>query len=371
VKRVLVAALSAVLLLVTPSVASAHRHPRDTPADRAAAAVQVLANSYDPTTGIWPTSWWNSAVALTTVEDYQARTGDTQYEWMINNTYQLDKGSFPAGTRSSDPILGDFESRAIDDTEWWGLAWVRAYDVTGDQTYLDEAVTIANYVDGYWDDTCGGGVWWDAERTYKNAVTNGLWIRLTAELHNRIADDTEWLDRAQTAWNWYTASGLINSSNLVNDGLDTSTCTNNGQTVWSYNQGLAIGGAVELYRATGDASVLATAEALADAGTSNAALVTNGILTESCDTLTASCDDNQKQFKGVFMRYLMDLSDVTGSYQSFVQTQADTIWSQDRDASNNLGERWSGTTSTDYPNVFDWRTQASALSALIAAVPAS
>ena len=55
------------------------------------------------------------------------------------------------------------------------------------QRYLNEAVTIANYVNGLWDTgTCGGGVWWNRERTYKNAVTNGLYMRLTASLHNRL-----------------------------------------------------------------------------------------------------------------------------------------------------------------------------------------
>ena len=362
-------ALCAATLVPAAASAAPPRHHHDRIAD-AGTAADVLMSDYDTATGWWPSSWWNSAVALTTVEDYELRTGDARYRWVIDNTYQLNKGPFAAGERSTDPIEGDFISRAIDDTEWWGLAWIRAYDVTGDATYLNEAVTIANYVNGYWDtSTCGGGVWWDRERTYKNAVTNGLYIRLTAELHNRIPGDTAWLGRATTAWHWFLNSGMINSSNLVNDGL-TDGCGNNGQTVWSYNQGLAIGAGVEIWRATGDSDALATARRLADAGTSDPALVTDGVLTESCDAADASCDDNQKQFKGVFMRYLTDLADATGdaTYRTFAVTQADSIWTRDRTAENRLGERWSGLTSADHPNVFDWRTQASALSGLLAAI---
>jgi len=49
-------------------------------------------------------------------------------------------------------------------------------------------------VHGFWDTrSCGGLVWWDWERTYKNAVTIGLYIRLTAALHNRLPGDTSWL----------------------------------------------------------------------------------------------------------------------------------------------------------------------------------
>ena len=100
--------------------------------------------------------------------------------------------------------------------------------LTGNPKYLDMAVTIANYVNGYWDtSTCGGGVWWNAERTYKNAVTNGLWIRLTAELHNRIRGDKVWLARSRTAWAWFTGSGMINANGLVNDGL-TDACDIDG-----------------------------------------------------------------------------------------------------------------------------------------------
>ncbi len=375
VRAVLVGVVACLVVLLTATAGSASdRGGVTTGASavaRARVAADVLMDSYDPVKAWWPSSWWNSAVALQTVGDYMQRTGDRRYVPELNNTFEKDKGVFPPGVLSGDPLLGNFTSRAIDDSEWWGLTWVEAYDVTGNHKYLDMAVKIAGYVEGYWDpSTCGGGVWWNAEKTYKNAVTNGLYVRLTAELHNRIHGDKTWLNRSQTAWSWFTHSGMINSAGLVNDGLD-GNCQNNGQTVYSYNQGLAIGAGLELWRANHDPRVLATARHLADAAIGAPELVSGGILTESCDVVGKTCDDNGKQFKGVFMRYLMDAADTTHDrrYQAFVDNQATSVWSNDRDAAGRLGERWSGTESADSPNVRDWRTQASALSALIAAIP--
>lgn len=366
---------AAALVPVAPARAhtSTPRTDGPTAVARARVAADVLMNSYDPDKAWFPSSWWNSAVALQTIGDYMQRTGDRRYLGQLDNTFEKDKGTFPAGVLSGDPLLGNFTSRAIDDSEWWGLTWLQAYDLTHNPKYLDMAVTIADYVYGYWDPgTCGGGVWWNAERTYKNAVTNGLWIRLTAELHNRIRGDHVWLARSRTAWAWFTGSGMINDDGLVNDGL-TDACTNNGQPVWSYNQGLAIGAGLELWRATHDPSILATVHRLADAAIGPDGLVTDGVLTERCDALDQSCDDNGKQFKGIFMRYWTDLVDTTHDpkYAAFLDAQADTIWNDDRDVAGRLGTRWSGATSDDHPNVFDWRTQASALSALIGAVPSA
>jgi len=335
--------------------------------DRAAAAADALMWGYRPDTAWWPSSWWNSAVAVTTLMDWMKRTGRADHRWIVDRTFTVNKVAFPAGARSSDPIEGDFISRAIDDAGWWGLAWLRAYDLTGDVKYRNEAVIIAGYVQNYWDpSTCGGGVWSDRERTYKNAVTIGLYVRLAASLHNRIPGDTTWLNRAVTGWNWFTASGMINAAGLVNDGIVSSSCANNNGTVFTYNQGLAIGAGAEVYRATGSAAALATARRLADAATAdNSVLTRSGILTESCDLADRVCDDNGKQFKGIFLRYLGDLADLTGqaSYRAYARTQADSVWARDRDSLNRLGQRWAGTT----PNVRDWRTQASALSALLAA----
>ena len=361
-------ALIAVAFALAP-VAAARASQSTPPTDgsttvaRARVAADVLMASYDPDKAWFPSSWWNSAVALNTVIDYLRKSGSTRYTWVVNQTYTVNRVAFPAGVRSTDTVEGHFISRATDDAEWWGLAWIAAYDLTHDTKYLNEAVTIANYVNTQWDtSTCGGGVWWSREHTYKNAITNGLYIRLTAALHNRISGDTGWLSRATTAWNWFAASGMINSANLVNDGL-TGGCGNNGQTVWSYNQGLAIGGALELWKATGNSALLTRARQLADAGTTAPQLVQGGILTEACDSPSASCDDNAKQFKGIFIRYLGELSSATGgAYGGFITTQANSVWNADRDSLNRLGARWSGQS----PNVRDWRTQASALSALIA-----
>ncbi|SFS13835.1 Glycosyl hydrolase family 76 [Dyella sp. OK004] len=377
VQTLLAVASLIALAVVFPSTAAEQAYPTSPRADgstavaRARVAADVLMSSYDPGKAWFPSSWWNSAVSLQTIGDYMQRTGDGRYLGPLDNTFEKDKGVFPAGVLSGDPLLGNFTSRAIDDSEWWGLTWLQAYDLTRNPKYLDMAVTIANYVNGYWDtSTCGGGVWWNAERTYKNAVTNGLWIRLTAELHNRIPGDQLWLARSSTAWEWLQSSGMINANGLVNDGL-TDTCTNNGQTVWSYNQGLAIGGGLELWRATGDPRILASVRRLADAAIGPNALVTNGILTETCDATDQTCDDNGKQFKGIFMRYWTDLVDTTHDrrYAAFLDQQAESIWENDRDAAGRLGTRWSGATSNEHPNVFDWRTQASALSALIGDVP--
>lgn len=332
---------------------------------RARGAADALMASYQTNEGWWRSSWWNSAVALTSVVDFARATGTHDYDWAVARTFDQNKGVFPAGGRSSDPVEGHFISRAVDDAAWWGVAWVAAYDLTHERRYLDEAVTITDYVRGFWDtNTCGGGVWWNRERTYKNAVTSGLYLWLTSALHQRLTGDTVWGARAVTAGDWYLGSGLINSSGLVNDGL-TSGCANNGQTVWSYNQGLAIGGFTELWRSTGSSRYLDAAKRLADAALSSAALTRDGVLTESCDVGGASCDDNQKQFKGVFVRHLADLAAATGSsaYRAYLVRQADSVWARDRDPLNRLGQRWAGGS----PNQADWRTQASALAALTAA----
>lgn len=339
---------------------------------RARAAAEVLLLDYDEEKAWFPSSWWNSAVALQTLGDYMLRSGDRRFLTQLDHTFERNKGPFPAGELSGDEIYGNFCSRAIDDSGWWALTWMCAYDLTVEQKYLDMAVTIGEFMHDFWDTgRCGGGIWWDEERTYKNAVTNGQWVRLTAQLHNRLDGDRLWLERAREAWDWYVASPMINADGLLNDGL-TEGCENNRDHVYTYNQGLAIGASLEMFRATGEQEMLEKARYFAEAALREGALVEDGILVEWTDALGETTNDNHKQFKGIFARYLMDLADTTGEdrWREAVARQASSIWERDRTLEGRHGVRWSGATSADSPNVADWRTQASALSALIADVPA-
>src|SRR5690242_19849484 len=139
---------------------------------------------------------------------------------------------------------------------------VRMYDLTRDRRYLDIAKTDEAYIRQYWDSTCGGGVWWDLPgQTYKNAISNELYLKLAASLHNRIHGDTLYLSHARQECQWFEHTGMINGQHLINDGLQTQSgsCASNGGTTWTYNQGVILGGLTELYHATGDRKLLVTA----------------------------------------------------------------------------------------------------------------
>lgn len=53
----------------------------------------------------------------------------------------------------------NFTSNSIDDSLWWGLAWIRAFDLTGDHKYLEMSAFIADYIYQFHDDICGGGIY--------------------------------------------------------------------------------------------------------------------------------------------------------------------------------------------------------------------
>lgn len=294
-----------------------------------AAGATALMQYYGYNSGNWSSGWWTSANALTAMIDYMARSGNPGYGYVIAQTFNLQKNAQG----------GNFTNSYIDDTGWWGLAWLRAYDYTGNSTYLQMAKTDADYMSRYWDGTCGGGVWWSTAKTYKNAIPNELYLKLNAALHNRIAGDTTYLSRAQTEWTWFKGSGMINSSNLINDGL-TSACANNGQTTWTYNQGVILDGLAELSRAVGDSSLLGTAETIANAAISN--LTVNGILTEP--NAGSACGGDGRAFKGIFVRNLYEMARTAGitAYNGFITTQANSITAHDADPDSQFGCMWAG-----------------------------
>jgi predicted alpha-1,6-mannanase (GH76 family) len=318
---------------------------------RAAAAIRALQRWYDPGTGLWHgTGWWNAANALTSVIRYTKLTGDGSHSAVIGTT-------FTAARRQH----AGFINRFYDDNGWWALAWVAAYDLTRDARYLDTARAIFARNTAGWDDTCGGGVWWNTDKRYKNAITSELFVTLAALLHQRTPGDTGYRTWAQRAWDWFGSSGLIGAGGLVNDGL-TSSCQNNGGITWTYNQGVILGGLGALFEITGDRGYLEHGESIANAVLARL-IPSRGILVEPCETAAGGCNGDQTQFKGVFVRYLYDfwLRARQPAYRTFILANADSIWANNRSA-DQLGLRWTGPFDRA-----DASRQSSALDALTAA----
>jgi len=149
------------------------------------------------------------------------------------------------------------------------------------------------------------------------------------------------LRSAVAAFGFGNVRTLLNSGNLVNDGVNLSTCKNNGDVTWTYNQGALIGALVELNRLTGDATALATARRIGDAMTSSGYLSPNGILREPNEP--DACGGDGVSFKGAAIRGLGVLNSATGgAYNAYLQRNADSAYANDRDSLDSYGSHWAG-----------------------------
>jgi predicted alpha-1,6-mannanase (GH76 family) len=325
--------------------------PSDDYLAHAGEAMAVLQRWYRRSTGLWQTAgWWNAANLLTTTIDYATVAGSAAWHDMIATTFERNR------LRYRSNFCNDY----YDDAGWWALAWLRAWDLTGQDRYLDTARTIFADLTEAWDDTCGGGVWWSRERGYKNAIANELFLAVAVGLHLRLPPEagvTEHLDWAKRSWDWFVASGMRNDQGLINDGL--RDCVNNGLTTWTYNQGVILGALVALREATGDTALLRHADDIADAAITTL-IDANGVLTDP----TPRPDQDQVQFKGVFTRNLGTLYQATGHdrHARFLRHNADAILTHARDSAGRLAFTWSGP-----PTHITAATHGSALDTLIAA----
>ncbi|RAK95203.1 putative glycosyl hydrolase [Aspergillus ibericus CBS 121593] len=338
----------------------------------AKAGVSTLQQWYNQTTGLWDTTgWWNSANCLTVLGDLTAQDSS-----MVNASAAIFNNTFlraPASTlgqavwktNSSKPATTLIETKGFineyyDDEAWWALGWIQAYDLTHDERFLDTAADIFDDMTSGWNATCGG-VWWDKSHTQNGAIENELFLSVAAHLGRRIPSKMAYYrDWAMKEWTWFWNSGLINGGYTINNGLDLTTCQNDNGTVWSYNQGVILGGLVELSKLVNDTSYVATAQKIADAAI-EALSDSNGVLTESCEP---DCTGDAPQFKGVFMRNLQALYQARPEdrIKQFLETNANSIWQNDRGDDSELGSVWSGPFSSA-----DATTQSSACDALVAA----
>ncbi|KAL6049772.1 Mannan endo-1,6-alpha-mannosidase, partial [Balamuthia mandrillaris] len=269
---------------------------------------------------------------------------------------------------------------------------------TSRSPYLQRAMDIFSHMaKNAWDEKqCKGGAWWSKANKYKNAITNELFLSIAARLHLALGDSASAvrfpldlmlspveqqrkeakegrktkqlttmtqkpvhtaLGWAQKSWWWLERSGMINAeTGLINDGLlEDGSCKTNLGITWTYNQGVILSGLADLYEATKDKNYIKQATKLVQAVMKH--LVHDNteakVLREPCENHPVlTCDKDQRQFKGIFVRHLRYLMDVAAEFRvldsrneaalrEFLEGNAESVWSHARDERNNrFGLEW-------------------------------
>ena len=334
--------------------ASAPGHKHETHHSRARAAIKALLEYYNPTTGLFETTgWWNAANVLTVLADFSASSPTLDSSLLPLFAKIFEQAQIPPSGSAS--FLNDF----YDDEGWWALAWLRVYDRTKEQKYLQMAAGIFEDMILGWGGPCGG-LWWNKSKEYTGAIENELLLAVAAQLANRAENKGYYIQWALKQWAWFQGTGMINADFNVNNGIDATTCKNDGQTVWTYNQGVILGALVELDIAAPDPSYLEMAERIALAAIRKLT-DEEGILHEPGEPNLGA---DGPQFKGILVRGLQVLQAARprDAFGDFIERNAESVW-RNRGEGDRMGVCWSSPTKEATA-----ATQSSACDALVAAL---
>ena len=276
--------------------------------------------------------WWNAANIMEAIVDYNRVSGVDMSD-MCRQIYHANRHR----------MQGSFRNWAYDDSGWWAMAWLKAYDQYQNRAYLKTAEKIFAYMLKHgWDDRCNGGMNWMRDHPYKNAITNELFILLAARLATRQTDTarrTYYLNWSIKCYNWLAQSGMLNAHHLYNDGLDNSCKNNNGNT-WTYNQGVILAAEKELYTLTGNRQYLSSAHQTALACMHHE-IDADSILT---DKLGKDAGLDCPQFKGIFIRELAELNTALKdpTIKQFIMHNADVAWDKAQNTDHLFDFKWQG-----------------------------
>lgn len=183
--------------------------------------------------------FWRCAEEIEMVEDAYNRSGNPIYRRMIDALYRgfvRVNGADWMGNHYNDDLM------------WITIACLRAYRITGNVAYYDQAKRVFDNVwDRAYDDSLGGGLWWSTDNRSKNACVNGP-AAIAAMLLYRCGAGEDYLEKARAVFFW-EVNTLYRPDGVIADNISARGRVNGGAT--TYNQGTFIGAADLLEQATG------------------------------------------------------------------------------------------------------------------------
>ena len=260
--------------------------------------------------------YWPQAHALDVILDAFNRSGNQSYLSYVNQWY------IGVRQKNGNKFTNDF----FDDMGWNALAMLRAYDATSDMKFRNAVTDVWTTIKSGWSTSGGGGIQWSTGTPYfKNTPTNGPACILSARLYQdfKNPDDLQW---ATKIYKWLKDSVVNPISGEVIDGIQADK-NQRVTNVYTYNQGLMIGAAIEMFKITKDQSYLNDAITVANYSLNSSSVTTSDRL------LKDEGNGDGGLFKGVFVRYFTELiltpelSDgVRNRYLSFLKLNAETLW---------------------------------------------
>lgn len=298
------------------------------------------------------TGEWTYIHGMDAVIDGAERTQKQKYYGLIETFYEAQD--------KRHGWLNDY----YDDENWFVLTLIHAYDVTGEQKYLDKAEEIYKDIQGAWDDSCcgtvKGGLWWNKQKTQKATAANAGAVISALKLYQRT-ENKEYKEFGKQVYDFWLTNMVDTTTYQVCDHIDPD-----GTKVWwkfSYNEGLMIGASLEMYKAFGKTSYLSKARKIADFMINNETVATNYGSALS-DGNAGSCGGDCHQFKGPAYRYLMDLYLLDKNkpvYYQVLKGSVDALWNLARTDNNSVSVSWAGPIET---NAINDRTQNAAAQAM-------
>lgn len=261
--------------------------------------------------------YWPNAHAMDVVIDAYIRTNDSKY------SAYFDKWFSGIKIKNGNTYKNDY----VDDMEWNALTMLRLYNVTKDQKYLDTAQELWGWIKDAWSEDVGGGIRWCTgswETFTKNACSNGPAAIIAARMY-QITQDEEDLEWAKKIYEWQKQTLVVSSTGEVKDHIVVESAEVSGSAL-TYNEGTYVGAGVELYNITKDVVYLNDAKRAANYTIST-------LVNSSSNVLRDGGTGDNGLFKGIFMRYFLELikvNDLEETYRhkfvTFLNNNAYVLW---------------------------------------------
>ena len=201
-----------------------------------------------------PYYWWEAGAMFGTLVDYWYYTGDDTYNEITTQALQ-----FQVGNDKDYEPTNQTKTLGNDDQGFWAMAVMAAAEQKYPDPPADEpqwlalAQAVFNRQAGRWDTQyCNGGLRWqifsfNTGYDYKNSISNGCFFNIASRLAVYTGNQT-YADWANKVYDWISHTGMMSADYHFFDGAHTTlNCSDINRVEWTYNVGVFLLGAANMY----------------------------------------------------------------------------------------------------------------------------